>query len=67
MAYLATRLLSSRRLSGQLRHQKTGVLAYKTLVYVFTFKAFLTYHFLIIVIGISASIVKLNFRCIGLW
>ena len=40
------RLLSSRRLSGQLRHQKTGVLAYKTLDYVFSFKAFLTYHFL---------------------
>ena len=47
MAYLAiTGFLVSRCLSGQLRHQKTGVLAYKTLDYVFSFKAFLTYHFL---------------------
>ena len=45
MAYRSSHgLLScSRHLSGQLRHQKTGVLAYKTLDYVFSFKA---YHFL---------------------
>ena len=49
---------SSRRLSGQLRHQKTGVLAYKTPDYVFSFKAFLTYHFLTTVILYSACIEK---------
>ena len=51
MVYLA--ITGSWRLSGQLTHQKTGVLAYKTPEayktpdYIFSFKAFLTYLFLI--------------------